>query len=314
MTDRAADMLADVLRSASSLAAVLDSAREVEPIDRAVPLRMVGMGSSRYAALTVAAALRRAGRPVHVDYASVAPDPRPGETVIAVSSSGATAETLTWAEARDGVRVIGVTNVTGSRLARATTDDAVVLNAGSERAGVATITYRATLAALALLTGAASGSELRTAVPAIASLLEGRDTWPDRAADILGAGEPIDVIADADRLGSAEQAALVLREAPRLRAEAREAGDWFHTAVYTVLPGHRVLLLGPSRYGTDLESTIAGRGGVVIRVGPPRDDGSALDIPLDLRPDAQALVRAIVESVAVDLLAAALWSRATALE
>lgn len=304
-------MLADVLRSATSLAAVLDSA-DGRPLDAAAPLRFVGLGSSRFAALTVAAALRRAGRSVAVDYASTPPDPRPGETVVAVSSSGGTAETLAWSERRSGVRVVGVTNVPGSPLAIAAGDDAVLLNAGSERAGVATITYRATLAVLALLTGAASRSELRSAIPAIESLLDGPEAWTGAVADILDAGEPIDVIVGADRLGLAEQAALVLREGPRLRAEAREAGDWFHTAVYTVLPGHRTLLLGPSRYGSDLERTIGGRGGVVIRVGFPGEAGWALDIPLALPADTPSIVRAIVESVAVDLLAAAVWSRASA--
>ena len=50
-------------------------------------------------------------------------------------------------------------------------------------------------------------------------------------------------------LGLAEQAALMLREAPRLPAVAHETGDWLHTAVYLAFPGHRALMFSGRRRG-----------------------------------------------------------------
>jgi hypothetical protein len=92
----------------------------------------------------------------------------------------------------------------------------------------------------------------------------------------------------------AEQAALLLREGPRLRATAHEATDWLHTAIYTALPGYRALLLPGMADAENLERVITGRGGAVVRT--PRVAGP---------------VHLVVPAFA-DLLAVDLWSRAMA--
>ena len=74
----------------------------------------------------------------------------------------------------------------------------------------------------------------------------------------------IDVLADARILGLAEQAALMLREAPRLPATAHDTGDWLHTAVYLALPGHRALLFPGAAADAEVIATIERRGGIVV--------------------------------------------------
>ena len=91
-------------------------------------------------------------------------------------------------------------------------------------------------------------------------------------ADALDGAPSIDVLADASLLGVAEQAALMLREAPRLPAHAFETGDWLHTGVYLALPGHRVVLLEGSPADDEVVRTVerrAGRG----RAHPGRQRG-----------------------------------------
>ena len=66
-------------------------------------------------------------------------------------------------------------------------------------------------------------------------MLEGRGAWLATTAELLDGADAIGVIAPAASQGSAEQAALLFREGPRLRASAHEAVDWAHTAIYIAL-------------------------------------------------------------------------------
>ena len=79
----------------------------------------------------------------------------------------------------------------------------------------------------------------------------------------------IDVVGDAADLGTISQAALLLREGPRLPAVAHDAGDWLHTAIYVALPGHRVVLYSGTPYDETLVRIVAGRGGQTVVVGSP---------------------------------------------
>ena len=121
-------------------------------------------------------------------------------------------------------------------------DVALPLLAGDERSGIASRTYAATLAALALLVAEIAGPHdgsaaraLRDAVEASRSLRAGRDAWVGAAADVLDGADEIHVIGDGREMGALEQAALMLREAPRLRALPMDAGDWLHVGLYTLL-------------------------------------------------------------------------------
>src|SRR5437773_1579571 len=104
------------------------------------------------------------------------------------------------------------------------------LHAGEERSGVACRSYTNTLALLFLLCGVPVQA-IRAAAAACEELLEGRASWLPEAADLLERG-PVHVLAPAERIGSGEQSALMLREVPRVRADACETGDWSHVDVY----------------------------------------------------------------------------------
>ena len=159
--------------------------------------------------------------------------------------------------------------------------------------GVSSRTFLATTAVLALLTGGPVDA-LRPAVDGLERLLAGRADWLSPAADALDGAEAIGILAPAGLQGVAEQAGLLLREGPRLRASAHEATDWAHTAIYTALPGYRAVLL-PGIDGDDtLAGVIAGRGGAVVRT-PPVAEPARLVIP-----------------AFADLLAVELWTRAAA--
>ncbi len=78
--------------------------------------------------------------------------------------------------------------------------------------------------------------------------MESREAWLPRAVELL-AGGAIHVLAPAERIGSAEQSALMLREVARVPAYACETGDWSHVDVYlTKRPAYRALLLPGSAY------------------------------------------------------------------
>ena len=139
----------------------------------------------------------------------------------------------------------------------------------------------------------------------------GRGIWLTAASDLLDGAPSIDVVERVATTRIRRQAALMLREGPRLPATAQDAPDWSHTAIYTALPGHRAVVFDGTPHDAELVRLVAGRGGASIVVGDPLD-GAALSIPIPLAADAHPITRAIVETAVVDLLAAELWRRADA--
>jgi fructoselysine-6-P-deglycase FrlB-like protein len=298
--DRAAALLEDVLGEPRMLADLLDAYSAPGGPLAALPeipasrrIVFTGLGSSRYAALDVATALRGAGRSAWVEFASADKVTPPARDVVlvAISASGSTPDTVAGAERHRGRSlVVAVTNRPESPLATAA-DVVLPLLAGIETSAVSSRTFLATTAVLGLLAGR-SVDVLRPAVDGLERLLAERAEWLPPAADLLDGADAIGVLAQAGSQGMAEQVALLLREGPRLRATAHEATDWLHTAIYTALPGYRAVLLP----GVDdkLAAVIAGRGGAVLRTPPVAE-------PIEL----------VLPAIS-DLLAVALWSRAAA--
>jgi fructoselysine-6-P-deglycase FrlB-like protein len=151
-----------------------------------------------------------------------------------------------------------------------------------------------------MLSGMTEPDGLRPAVAALRSRIDATATWLPPMADALDGAPSIDVLADGSLLGLAEQAALMLREAPRLPAHAAETGDWLHTGVYLALPGHRALLFPGSTADDEVVATIRRRGGEVVLI-PAASDGMR-----------DAITRALGDSVVAELLACELWRRASA--
>ena len=289
-----AGFLADVLETPAALGRLADAAAGIEVV--AGRVLVTGMGSSRFAALTAAELAAARGRDVQVEYASTgAPrPPAPGTTVVAVSAGGGSAETLAAARRHAGTgRLVAVTNRSGGALAELA-DSVVDVRAGVERSGVACRSYTNTLAALHVMLGA-DAAALAAAAEASARLLDGRDGWLPGACDAL-AGRAVHVLAPAERIGSAEQGALMLREVPRVRADACETGDWSHVDVYlSRRPGLGLVLLSGSAYEAEAREWARSRGCPVVSV----------DVPGGSDP----VVRSLVEGRVCELIAAELYAR-----
>jgi glucosamine--fructose-6-phosphate aminotransferase (isomerizing) len=322
--DRVAILRNDLMGGPAALAALLDTYEVVGgPLDaiadRPRRVAFVGLGSSRYAGLGAAAALRSAGIAAWAEYASTAAPTEPADdlTLVAVSASGTTGETVEAARRHRGrSRVVAVTNEPESALA-GVADHVLPLLAGREGAGIATRTFRATVAVLGLLAGRWLADDRsiipsgRPAVAALGEVIQGHQAWLSAAADLFDHADAIDVIGDAADVSLVQQAALMFREAPRLPAEAHDTGDWLHTSVYLAFPGHRALLFSGAATDADVVTAIRRRGGAVVVVGDPVD-GATLTIPLPVEPD--RLRRVLVGSVVAELLSAELWARTNATE
>lgn len=302
--------IADVLDQPRVLAHQAADVGPLKPLARrAQRVVFLGMGSSRFAALDAAALLRSHGVDAHAEIASTGrPQPPAADTlVLAISASGASAETVTAMRRHVGTSMVaGVTSRPQSEIGREA--DACIEVAPDGPSGVACASYRSTVAALQLVCGLILGNlpSLGPAAVASAAVMDGRHAWLPRAVDLL-AGGPVHVLAPAERIGSAEQSALMLREVPRVAAYACETGDWSHVDVYlTKRPGYRALLLPGSAHEAEVMEWAAGRSFPVVVAGGSLP-GSALDIEL---PGADhPHIRPLVETHVAELLAAELWAR-----
>lgn len=317
MNDQPQRFLEDVLAEPEALAHVLEryapsngplAALQLDGVRSA---RFVGMGSSRFAAMPAASLLRAASRDAVVERASAAEPtpPAPDMLAVCVSAGGKTPETLAAAERHAGTsRVVAVTNAPESPLARVA-DVVLPLEAGEERGGVACRTYQASLAVLLLVAGRLLqrdlAAELEPAVAAAANLRDGRQRWLDPALEILGGS--LATIAPEERQCTAEQAALVFREGPRIPADACESGDWSHVDVYlTRRPGYRALLFAGSRHDGDVVAWLRRRGGAFVAVGRAIE-GAAVTVDHAAHGSLAAL---LCETMVAELLAAEMWRRA----
>jgi glutamine---fructose-6-phosphate transaminase (isomerizing) len=307
-TPRALRVTADLHAAGGPLARL----GQLDPRPRRI--LFMGMGSSRYAALTVAALLRSRGVDAHAEFASTGlPQPGAPDTLaIAISATGGSAETLAALRRHRGRSHVAAVTNRPRRPLGLEADLCLALSGGEEVSGVACKSYACTLAVLVLVAGRLLGepalgrSLLRAAADASERLLESAERWLEQAADLLGE-RALHVVAPAERLGSAEQSALVLREVPRIRADACESGDWSHVDVYlSRRPGLGLLLLRGSGWEGDLVGWVTERGVPAITVDGTLP-GLALDVPV--RDGGDLVLRALVECQVAELLAGELWRR-----
>jgi fructoselysine-6-P-deglycase FrlB-like protein len=309
--------LADVLDEPATLDRVLAEADVTElrgAIARARLVVLLGMGSSRFAALAAAARLRAAGVAAVVEYASTDVPTRPGSDVLAIgiSATGNSEETVDALAAHHGTsRTVAITNAPGGGRLAAHADLLVPLNAGAETGGVACKTFQATLAVLLLAAGIAP-QQLQPAVAAQQQLLDARGDWLDPLLAHLAAdpARTTYMIAPAARISSALQSALMLREGPRVPADATETGDWSHVDVYlSKHPNYTALLFPGSRYDAEALDWLARRASHVVTVGRALP-GTAPLTPLQSITYNNAdddLVASLVDVTVAELTAATWW-------
>ena len=99
----------------------------------------------------------------------------------------------------------------------------------------------------------------------------------------------------------------MLREGPRVAADAAETGDWLHVDVYlSKRPGYCALLFTGSRFDADVLEWAAKRAFPVVAIGESIP-GATIGIPHPGADDPH--VRLLVETGAAELVAAELWRR-----
>jgi glutamine---fructose-6-phosphate transaminase (isomerizing) len=100
-------------------------------------------------------------------------------------------------------------------------------------------------------------------------LLETRETWLDRVADVLDGPDGVFVMAPAERECSAAQSALMIREGARRPSVAAETGEWSHTHVYlTRTLDYRALIFPGSPWDSQALEWLHRRGSRYVSVGP----------------------------------------------
>ena len=126
-------------------------------------VHLVACGTSYHASLYAAQLLRDAGLPAHAflasEYASAPPPIPRGTTVIGITQSGETADTLSALREAKGrsAPTLAVTNVVGSTAAREC-DHALYIRAGPEIGVAATKTFSSQVTAATLLVGTIASS------------------------------------------------------------------------------------------------------------------------------------------------------------
>lgn len=298
----------------AELAGVLDDADPFGGLPARIRrVLLLGMGSSRYAAGVTALRLRAAGVDAVAEYASasVLPPATSDTLVVAISATGGSRETLdAVARYRGRSFVLAMTNAPGSPVTEGA-DLVVPMVAGEERGGVSCRTFQHTLALLTALRNRLTGSDadvpalLRRTAEATGDLLDRRDRWLERAADLLEGPDGVYTIAPAERLSSAEQSALMFREGPRRAADACETGDWSHVDVYlTKTLDYRAVLFPGSRYDGQAMDWVRQRGSTVLTVGGELPDARAA---VRYRHDDDPGVALLTETLVAELVAARWW-------
>ncbi|MGH2375777.1 MAG: glutamine--fructose-6-phosphate transaminase (isomerizing) [bacterium] len=250
---------------------------------------MVACGTAHHAGLVGRWAIEHLARiPVEPDLASELRYRSPlieGTTLaVAVSQSGETADTLAAArEVRSrGSRLLAVTNVVGSTLAREA-DDVLFIRAGPEIAVASTKAYSAMLVALQMLAVDLGLRRGTLSSARAAELLAGLRHLPTLAQDVLNRVEPVKALAE--RLAGAEHAffigrgldyavamegSLKLKEISYLHSEALAAGELKHGTLALVTSQTPVFALITQRtvYEKMLSNIqeVRARGGQIIAV------------------------------------------------
>jgi fructoselysine-6-P-deglycase FrlB-like protein len=296
--------LADAFRAGNPLADLPASPRHVV---------LVGMGSSRYAAVDAALRMRAAGIDAVAEYASATIGwlPARDTLLVAVSASGESEETIATVDRYRGVSpIVALTDAPRSTIATLA-DIVVPLDAGEERGGVASRSFQHTLVILRALEARLTGLPLdlpslcERAAAASADLLARRPGWLPDAAEALDGRDGVDLLAPVARLASAEQGALIIREGPRRRAVASETGDWSHVDVYLAKTlDYRALMFAGSRWDGNALEWLRQRGSTVVSVGAAVREAR---VSVRYQGDHDPEIAALTEILVPELVAATWW-------
>lgn len=281
-------------------------------IERAEHVVLTGCGSAFYAARIGSTWLSTltGKRTVAIsasEFDEVAPFLNERTLVIAITQSGETADILEAMRTARGTGspVVALVNVTHSSAARLA-DDVIPIMAGRERSVLATKSLLAMLSRL--LAGAfyVTGTHER----AVPSLTRAAQTIEDlsqsdefavnvaRISEIIANSEHVYIIGKGDGFGVAQEAALKIKEASYVHAEAFAAGELKHGAIALIEPGIPCLSFASDpRFLTDTGTSmqeLRSRGGYTIGIGLDVGEGACQKLVIADHGPANVLVQIFV--------------------
>jgi glucosamine--fructose-6-phosphate aminotransferase (isomerizing) len=284
-------------------------------------------GTAYHAGLIGQEIFRRVLRlPANVEYAHelryADPIMGPNQLTIAISQSGETADTLAAARqaGEHGSRMLAITNVIGSTLARYA-DDILYTRAGPEISVASTKAYMAMLIAqylLVLRIGAVRGTvdaDLASAIshglhqmPAVIEEVLSREPETIVAADAIKDADDVYFIGRGLDYAIAIEGSLKLKEISYLHSEAMPAGELKHGTLALITQDVPVIVILTQRAVYDkmisAVQEIKARGGRIIAVAYDTDTeiGKHADIVMRI-PDIEDLLGPVAAVVPLQLLA-----------
>jgi hypothetical protein len=150
-----------------------------------------------------------------------------------------------------------------------------------------------------------SSEDILKAATAIDHIIATSDEWLPQLEKLAIGASTTYFAAPLERLCSAQQSALMLREGPRHAAAASEVGDWSHIDVYlTKTYDYRLIVFAGSDWQAQMLEWTTQRGSTVISIGADCE-GAALS--LRYPHDDNDWVRLLAETTYAELLAAHMW-------
>ncbi|GAA1984758.1 hypothetical protein GCM10009799_07680 [Nocardiopsis rhodophaea] len=317
---------ADLAGKPAALTALADRLARRDPYaalpslldDEPAGVLLLGTGGARYACEAAAERMRRAGIGAVAEYASTTASlpPGPDTLVVAVSLGSGLREMCTALDRYvERSAIIVLCDDPDSPVARYA-DVLVPLLSGRDRSGLACGGYMNALALLLLLghqlgapvVGATAdlGQTLRRSANAISDLVERAPGWVPEAAKALDSPDSVHFIAPAERLCSARQAALAVRQGPVLAAHAAESAEWSHTGRHlAAISDYRAVLFTGSHYDDRVAEHLLQLRGAFVAVG---GEVAGAEVNLRYLGDTDPDVRLLTEPVTGELLAAHWWA------
>jgi len=292
--DRAADLLRRSLRPATGTAEFEELALGRHELARMHRLVLVGCGTSYHAALVGEYVIETLARiPVEVEYGSeMRYRARPiekGTTVVAISQSGETADTLAAVRVAKGAgaRTLAIVNVPGSTIARES-DAEIHMRAGPEIGVASTKALCMQLLLLTLLGLALARAQRRLSLEEGRAIVRQLDAIPAKLRRILQADAHIRAIAGKYAnynnflyLGRqlnypmALEGALKLKEISYIHAEGYPSAEMKHGPIALVSPEFPTVIICPrdAMYEKNMSNLeeIKARNGKIIAVATEAD-------------------------------------------
>ncbi len=283
-------------------------------------------GTSWHAALVGEYMLEQfTGIPVEVDYASEFryrnPIIQPEDTLIFISQSGETADTLAALKEakRRGALVLGICNVVGSSIARES-EAGVYIHAGPEIGVASTKAFTSQLTVLALITLLIARKKQMSLVDG-QNVIKELDSLPGKIQKILELNDHIEKIAD-DFVDSrnflylgrgynfpvALEGALKLKEISYIHAEGYPAAEMKHGPIALIDEEMPAIFIAPTdsvyeKVISNIEEVKA-RNGRIIAIASERDNkiDSLVDYTIKI-PDTIRMLMPILTVIPLQLLA-----------